>query len=312
MKAINMSFDRDQLRTVARGLFIEHGWKMPLGFVKTEWRDPRNFTLAEWQQAKRTGKDAKQLKAMFQERWAISDSKASFSHALEEQGFILAKGDRRGIVAVDHEGEAYAITRWVGVKSKQVKDRLGEPDNLPSVAEARNKAAALVASRLKELEREQEQKAKQERQTATKELKARQQAQKRDLLQLQMKQAERERKAEKERQARIRKGFLGFIDRITGKRKKKLTLNHREADQAQRRDQTEQTSLRMTQAEALKVRRKEAKQQTARHSEIRTELQKDISWLETPFKNASEGKKPITNKHHRQRKRDGPDYEPEP
>lgn len=312
MKAINMSFDRDQLRTVARGLFIEHGWKMPLGFVKTEWRDPRNFTLTEWQQAKRAGKDAKQLKAMFQERWAISDSKASFAHALEEQGFILAKGDRRGIVAVDHEGEAYAITRWVGLKSKQVRARLGEPDNLPSVADARNKAANLVASRLKELEQEQETKAQQEKEKAIQELKARQQAQKRDLLNLRMKQAELERKAEKERQACIRKGFLGFIDRITGKRKKTLTLNHREAEQAQRRDQTEQTSLRMAQAEALKVRRKEAKQQTARRSEIRTELQKDISWLETPFKNASEGKKPITNKRHRQRKRDGPDYEPEP
>ena len=192
MKAINMSFDRDQLRTVARGLFIEHGWQMPLGFVKTEWRDPRNFTLAEWQQAKRAGKDAKRLKAMFQERWAVSDSRTSFAHALEEQGFILAKGDRRGIVAVDHDGEAYAITRWVGVKAKQVRARLGEPDNLPSVTEARSKAAELVAKRLKELEFEQEQKAKQEKETAAHELKSRQQAQKQDLLQLQMR-AERTR-----------------------------------------------------------------------------------------------------------------------
>ena len=176
MKAINMSFDRDQLRTVARGLFIEHGWQMPVGFVKTEWRDPRNFTLAEWQQAKRVGKDAKRLKAMFQERWAISDSRTSFAHALDEQGFILARGDRRGIVAVDHDGEAYAITRWVGVKTKQVRARLGEPDNLPSVAEARNKAAELVAKRLKELEREQEQKAQQEKEAAAQELRFKQRA----------------------------------------------------------------------------------------------------------------------------------------
>lgn len=287
MKAINMSFDRDQLRSVARGLFIEHDWQMPLGFVKTEWRDPRNFTLAEWQQAKRTGKDAARLKAMFQERWAISDSNASFAHALEEQGFILAKGDRRGIVAVDHEGEAYAITRWVGVKSKQVRARLGEPDSFPSVSEARNKAALLVATRLKELEHEQEQKEQQEKEIAAEVLKSRQSAQKQDLLQLQMKQKERERKAEKQRQARIRKGILGFLDRLTGRRKKTLALNQREEEQAQHQDRIEQTKLRLAQAQVLKSTRSHTRQQTAGNSKIRTELQKDIDWLETPFKNVS-------------------------
>ena len=67
----------------------------------------------------------------------------------------------------------------------------------------------------------------------------------------------------------------------------------------------------MAQSEALKVRRKEAKQQTARRGEIRIELQKDISWLETAFKNASEGKKPITRNHGRKRNRDAPDSQPE-
>lgn len=311
MKAINMSFDRDQLRTVARGLFIEHGWQMPLGFVKTEWRDPRNFTLAEWQQAKRAGKDAARLKAMFQERWAISDSHASFAHALEEQGFILAKGDMRGIVAVDHDGEAYAITRWVGVKTKQVRARLGEPDNLPTVSEARNKAAQLVATRLKELEREQEQKAQEEKEIAAKELKSRQSAQKQDLLQLQMRQKERERKAQKQRQTRIRKGLLGLLDRLTGRRRKTLALNQQEVDQAQMQNETEQINLRMAQAQTLKTVRKEAKLQIASRNVVRTELQKDIHWLETPFKNASEGKKPENRRRRRKRNRDMPDHEPE-
>ena len=139
---------------------------------------------------------------MFQERWTISDSETSFAHALEEQGFILAKGDRRGIVAVDHEGETYAITRWVDVKTKQVRSRLGKPDNLPSVAKARNKAAELVATRLKELELEQEQKAQLEKETATQELNSRRTTQKQDLLQLQMRQKERERKAEQQTASR--------------------------------------------------------------------------------------------------------------
>lgn len=295
MKAINMSFDRDQLRTVARGLFIEHSWQMPLGFVKTEWRDPRNFTLAEWQQAKRTGKDAKRLKAMFQERWAISDSRISFVHALEEQGFILAKGDRRGVVAVDHEGEAYAITRWVGVKTKQVRDCLGEPDNLPSVTDARNKAAQLVATRLKELEQEQERKAQQEKETAAQILKTRQQVQKLDLLRLQMRQKERERRAEKQRQSRIRKGFLGFIDRLTGKRKKMLALNQQEAQQAQQQNQAEKLALRTAHLRTLETMNKNARQRIRKHDKIRTELLNDVRWLEMPFKKATRNKKPITS-----------------
>ena len=285
---------------------------MPLGFVKTEWSDPRNFTLAEWQQAKRAGKDASRLKAMLQERWAVSASKASFAHALEEQGFILAKGNRRGIVAVDHDGEAYAITRWVGLKAKQVRARLGEPDDLPSVAEARNKAAQLVAARLKELEREQEQKAQQDNETAAQELKSRRTAQKRDLLQLQMRQKKRERKAEQQRQARIRKGLLGFIDRLTGKRKKMLALNKAETEQAQQRDQAARVKLRADQNKAMRVELKKIKRQINKDRETRIELQKDILWLETPFKNASEGKKPVSRSRRSKRNRDMPDREPAP
>ncbi len=199
MVAINMSFDKDKLRSVARGLFIEHGWKMPLGFVKTEWRNPHNFTLEEWQQAKRVGKEAKKLKALFQERWAISDGKASFANALAEQGLILAKGDRRGIVAVDHDGEAYAITRWVGLKAKQVRARLGEPDSLPTVASAHKKAAKLVIYRLEDLEREQERLAEEAEQTAEQNLRAKTVVQKRQRLRLRQDQARREQHAEKTR-----------------------------------------------------------------------------------------------------------------
>ena len=230
MVAINMSFDKDKLRGVARGLFIEHGWKMPLGFVKTDWRNPHNFTLEEWQQAKRVGKDAKKLKAMFQERWAISDSRTSFANALAEQGFILAKGDRRGIVAVDHDGEAYAITRWVGLKAKQVRARLGEPDSLPTVAAAHKKAAKLVISRLEDLEQEQNRLAEEAKQTAEQNLQAKTAIQRRQRLHLRQDQARRERHAEKKREARLRGGLLGFIDRFTGRRKKTLALNQAERE----------------------------------------------------------------------------------
>jgi F420-0:gamma-glutamyl ligase len=52
--------------------------------------------LAQWQQAKRIGKDPKQIKAVFQECWSASDTQGYFANALKEQGYVIARGDRRG------------------------------------------------------------------------------------------------------------------------------------------------------------------------------------------------------------------------
>ncbi|MEM7212028.1 MAG: hypothetical protein AAF479_09055, partial [Pseudomonadota bacterium] len=82
--ALQMSHDRTKLQDVALRLYRDHGWKMPLGFVRHEERNPRNYTLAEWQQAKRAGRDPAKLKGMIQYCWLISDSRISFAVALEE------------------------------------------------------------------------------------------------------------------------------------------------------------------------------------------------------------------------------------
>ncbi|MEO1711685.1 MAG: relaxase, partial [Pseudomonadota bacterium] len=71
--------------------------------------------LDEWQQARRQGKDAREIKRTFQEAWSVSDTKEAFAHALEEKGYVLARGDRRGFVAVDVHGEVYAVPKWAGL-----------------------------------------------------------------------------------------------------------------------------------------------------------------------------------------------------
>ncbi|MEO1724824.1 MAG: relaxase, partial [Pseudomonadota bacterium] len=43
MRAVQMSFDRSKLQAVARGLYLDHGWAMPRGFVRHEERNPRNY-----------------------------------------------------------------------------------------------------------------------------------------------------------------------------------------------------------------------------------------------------------------------------
>ncbi len=136
MRAINLPHFKMKLQDISRQLYIEHQWQMPLGLQNKADTDPLNFTLVEAGQAKRVKVDPQVLKAMFQKYWAASDSKVAFSNALKEQSFMLAKGDRRGFVAVDQQGEVYSISRWVGVKAKEVRARLGKPDDLPSVEEA--------------------------------------------------------------------------------------------------------------------------------------------------------------------------------
>ncbi len=112
-------------------------------------RDPRNFTLAEWQQAKRQGQDPRWLKAAVQSCWQASDSPAAFSRALEEHGCFLSKGDRRGHVIIDHDGEVHPLPRVLGLKTKDVKARLGDDDALPSVEATRKVLAERMTPAIK-------------------------------------------------------------------------------------------------------------------------------------------------------------------
>ena len=141
MKAINLPHYKYKLRDISKQLYLKHGWQMPRGLIDSKKRDPRNFTLAEWQQAKRMNEDPKTIKSLFQECWAVSDSGKAFTQALKERGFYLARGDRRGFVAVDYRGEVFSLSRWVGVKAKELKNRLGDPKKLPGITQVKDEIA---------------------------------------------------------------------------------------------------------------------------------------------------------------------------
>jgi hypothetical protein len=127
MKAINLPYTKRRLMNVAKALYLEHGWTMPKGFVDPKLKSPLNYTRAEWQQALRTRQNPKAIKAALQECWAVSDGRKAFEQALQERGYALARGDRRGFVAVDVYGEVYSLSRQLGIKAKDLKQRLGDP-----------------------------------------------------------------------------------------------------------------------------------------------------------------------------------------
>ena len=137
MKAINLPYFKNELAGLSKELFLENGWNLPEGHRTNQWKNPLNFTLAEWQQAKRLRSASAGNQAGISGDLAEFDSGPSFRAALEDRGYYLAKGDRRGFVALDIYGEARSVSRVTGVKPKALEERLGSPDALPSVDETR-------------------------------------------------------------------------------------------------------------------------------------------------------------------------------
>ena len=243
LTARQMSFHKMKPQSVARELYREHGWKMPEGLADRSKSDPRNYTLAEWQQAKRVDKYAGQIKEAFQDAWAISDNRASFEHALKERGYWLARGDRRGFVAIDHKGEVYSIPKQANIKTKAVRERLGEEDKLPSLSQAKETMARDMSLMLSRLRDEQYEKAaaikaehsqrKQEMVDQQREERARQDRQRQ----------ERAQREQDERQARFRRGLAGLWDRLRGEHKRLAEQNRLETVACLQRDKLARDAL---------------------------------------------------------------------
>lgn len=243
MTARQLSFFKQKLQDVSRQLFLENGWKMPLGLVSRGAGDPRNFTLAEWQQAKRTGRDPKATKELIQQCWAASDDRGSFEKALEERGMFLAKGDRRGHVIVTFDGEVLSIAPAIKKRTKDVAARLGGSDNLRSVEETRKFIGEAVAPRIAEHIRI----AKRNAASSTKPLLDKrhemgvQHRMEREKLDLGQRQRWSHETAE--RASRLRNGIAGIWDRLSGERSKTIRRNEFEATFAMRRDREQRDRL---------------------------------------------------------------------
>lgn len=106
------------------------------------------ITHAEWQQAERTGISIDERKAQITAIKESCDSGPAFRAAVEEAGYVLARGDKRGFVLVDGEGEVHVLSRQIGMKAPALRAFMAEVDidALPSVAEARERQQARQAA----------------------------------------------------------------------------------------------------------------------------------------------------------------------
>lgn len=236
MVSINLPYYKKKLTALSKELFLEHGWKLPQGFIDRKQRNPLNFTREQWQQAQRMGDDPRTIKAVLKECWSISDSKASFQKALDQRGYYLAKGDQRGYLAVDWRGKHYSLSRWLDLKSKILKERLGRPADFPSVNQVKeridSKLVEHVHSILGEIKQDYQRRSAPLLVQKTR-LRDRHSAERQALAD---KQAQRRKNETRQRQARMTKGFRGIWDRITGKYASIARQNETDAYEAYTRD----------------------------------------------------------------------------
>lgn len=139
MRSIDPGLYKNKLKEISRQLEKELG----LTRVRNE-RDPEQKTLAparnEFEQARRLGTDLKEIRETIRACWERSDSGRSFAAALDEKGYILARGDRRDFVVIDREGGDHALgKRIVGVAAAEIRARLADIDKrqLPGVDQAK-------------------------------------------------------------------------------------------------------------------------------------------------------------------------------
>lgn len=277
MRAINMPHYKTKLRDVSRELYLEHGWDMPRGLQDRSLRDPLNFTREEWQQAKRAGVDPREIKTALQQCWATSDNRSSFQSALKERGFCLARGDRRGFVAVDYRGEVYSLSRYVGVKAKEIGARLGDHSKLPSVDQVKAEIAQGMSRKIEEFIKSAESDARQR--MAMLDFRKGEMAShhKDERGKLWAAQEKRWLAETNERAQRIPRGFSVFWHRLTGQYAKIKAQNEQETLRAWQRDRDQKDEMIFKQLDEREALQRDIKRQRSISSQELMQLRKDAA-----------------------------------
>lgn len=273
MRAINLPHYKRKLTELSKELYLEHGWELPEGLRDPHLRDPLNFNRDEWQQALRAGRDPREIKQVFQQAWKRSDSAKAFGAALMENGFIIARGDRRGHVAVDYTGEVYAIAKYTGVRTKEVRERLGDPTELSSVEHTKAALRDQLTPRLKQFSERMREKQAEERRPLKDEARALAKAHATERTMLKVGQERRWQEESAARQARLRPGLKGAFDLLTGKAQAVREANAQEAWHALKRDQAQKDRLILDQM--AERRSLQARMEALRKNQIKDRIKLD-------------------------------------
>ena len=277
MTVKKLPFYKMRLQEIAKDIHLEQGWDLPKGFVSKQQRDPNNFTLAEWQQAKREGLDPKKLKMLAAEAWALGRDRDTFARELEKRGLYLANGDRRSHVAMSYQGEVYALSRLLGKKTKDVRQRLGEAENLRSVDDTRTHIREVVAPVLHRLMNDARQEKMRDMAKLDEQRFAMMTKHRLERARMEAGLKARQESEARERSARLQHGLAGLWQTLSGKAKAVIEQNQREAYDCLRRDRAYAQSIIDAQLEERQKLQADIVQARERHFARQVEIHRDFA-----------------------------------
>ncbi len=144
MRAVSDSHNYRKHEHTARGLERQFEHERVQGaHAEREGFDRPNRTpsRAELRQEERTGIRVKDVRADITESYRSSDNAAVFQTAIEDKGYLLAKGDRRDFVVIDPAGGIHSLARRIeGMKAAQLREFMSPIDRaaLPSIEQAKS------------------------------------------------------------------------------------------------------------------------------------------------------------------------------
>lgn len=109
-------------------------------------RPDRTPSRAELRQEERTGIKGRNVKAEVTAAFQSSDTSDAFRAALQDAGYVLARGDRRDFVVVDRAGGIHSLARRIdGIKAGALREFMASIDRekLPTIEQARDIAKKL-------------------------------------------------------------------------------------------------------------------------------------------------------------------------
>lgn len=138
MTAKRLPYFKFRLKEVSRELEI----KLNLTRVRNEVESPIKYapTRAEEEQARRLGVDIRKTRMTIRDCYDRSDCGRSFEAALAHEGLILAQGEKRDFLVIDHAGGMHALgKRILGETAREIRERLSDLDrqHLPTVEQVR-------------------------------------------------------------------------------------------------------------------------------------------------------------------------------
>jgi len=104
---------------------------------KRQKRNPDNW---EEFRGRKSGIKPKTVKEEVSKLWKEAENGIEFKQFLEDNGYILCKGDKRDFCIIDAAGNEHSLARRIdGAKAKEIREFMEgvDKDSLPSVAEGR-------------------------------------------------------------------------------------------------------------------------------------------------------------------------------